>query len=212
MNLAGGDTNPLSVTGADFDGDGDLDLAATVFFGSAVSVFRNDGTSFAQPPTRIPAADAAVHAAAADLNLDGKIDLAVAATGLEVLRGRGSVASFEEGEGFVAGLTPLHVVVADFSGDGRPDIAVVNRDSNDVSILLGTGCTARRLEVTQQPAQSLRDRSRALSGLQAVVEARDDGGNLACPVADVTATIVPGSGTAGATLTGTGNSTLPACP
>ena len=68
-----------------------------------MSVFRNDGTSFAQPPARIPATDLAVHAAAADLNLDGKIDLAVAATGFEVLRGQGSVTSFEEGEDFVAG-------------------------------------------------------------------------------------------------------------
>ena len=38
--------------------------------------------------------------------------------------------------------------------DGRPDVAVVNRDSSDVSILLGTGCTARRLELTQQPAEA----------------------------------------------------------
>ncbi len=170
-----------------------------------MSVFRNDGTSFAQPPTRIPSADAAVHAAAADLNLDGKIDLAVAATGFEALRGRGSVGSFEEGEDFVAGLAPIHVVVADFSGDGRPDVAVVNRDTNDVSILLGTGCTARRLEVTQQPAEAACLTGPGPYGLQAVVEARDDGGNLACPVADVTATIVPGTGAAGASLTGTAN-------
>ena len=73
----------------------------------------------------------------------------------------------------------------------------MNRDSNDVSILLGTGCTARRLEVTQQPAEAA-----CLTGLgpynvQAVVEARDDGGNLACPVADVTAAIVPDTGTPG---------------
>ena len=205
LSLTGGDATPTSVTGADFDGDGDIDLAATVLNGSAVSVFQNDGSTFPQPPTRIPAMDIAVHAAAADLNLDGKIDLAIAATGFEALRGRGSVTSFEEGENFVAGLSPFHVVVEDFSGDGRPDIAVVNRDSNDVSILLGTGCTARRLEVTQQPAEAACLTGPGPYNLQAVVEARDDGGNLACPVADVTATIVPGTGTTGASLTGTVN-------
>jgi hypothetical protein len=206
LNLAGGDDYPTSVTGADFDGDGDIDLAATVLVGTAVSVFRNDGTSFAQPPTRIPAADAAVHAAAADLNFDGTIDLAIAATGLEVLRGQGSVASFEPGEDFVAGFSPVHVVAADFSGDGHPDLAVVNRDSSDVSILLGTGCTARRLELTQQPAEAACLTGLGPFNLQAVVEARDDGGNLACPVADVTASIVPNTGEPGASLTGTANS------
>ena len=210
LNLTAGDSSPNSVVGADFDGDGDIDLAVTVLNGPAlsvfrVSVFRNDGTSFFQPPTRIPTMDLAVHAAAADLNRDGKIDLAIAATGFEALRGQGSVATFEEGEDFVAGLSPLYVVVKDFSGDGHPDVAVVNRDSNDVSILFDTGCTARRLDVAQQPAESTCLTGLGPYNLQAVVEARDDGGNLACPVADVTATIVPGTGTTGAGLTGTVN-------
>ena len=209
LTLTAPDATPTSVTGADFDGDGDIDLAATVLFGGAVSVFWNDGTSFATSPTRFPAAGAAVHAAAADLNADGKLDLTVATAGLEVLRGRGSLASFEEGEDFVAGPAPLHVVVADFSGEGRPDVAVVNRDSNDVSILLGTGCTVRRLEVVDQPGQPL-----CPSGytVEAVVEARDDGGNLACPVGDVTAAIVPGTGTTGAKLSGAGSSGSPPAP
>jgi hypothetical protein len=205
LNLTGGDANPTSVVGADFDGDGDVDLAATVLNGSAVSVFRNDRTSFAQPPARIPSTDLAVRAAAADLNRDGKDDLAIAAVGLEALRGQGSVTSFEQGEDFVAGLFPSDVVVADFSSDLRPDVAVVNRDSGDVSILLGTGCTARRLEVTQQPAEAACLTGFGPYNLQAVVEARDDGGNLACPTADVTAAIVPGTGSAGASLTGTVN-------
>jgi hypothetical protein len=187
LALTGGDDSPTSVIGADFDGDGDVDLAATVLVGSAVSVFRNDGTSFAQPPARIPATDFAVRAVPADLNLDGKLDLAIAATGLEVLRGQGSVTSFEPAEDFLAGNSPSDVVVDDFSRDGRPDLAVVNEDSNDVSILLGTGCTARRLELTQQPAEAACLTGLAPYNLQAVVEARDDGGNRACPVADVTA-------------------------
>ena len=205
LALTGGDENPTAVVGTDFDGDLDIDLAVTVLKGGAVSVFRNDGASFGEPPTRIPAAYAAEHAVAADINLDGKTDLAIAAEGLEVLRGQASVTSFEAGEDFVAGLLPDHVLVADFSRDGRPDVAVVNKNSNDVSVLLGTGCTARRLEVIEQPAPSCLTGAGPYAGLQAVVETRDDGGNLACPAGDVTAAIVPGTGALGATLSGAGS-------
>ncbi len=207
LSLTGGDTTLTSVVGADFDADGDTDLAATVLTGSAVSVFRNDETSFLATPARIPATDLAVHAAAADINQDGRIDLAVAATGFEVVRGRGSVTTFEAGEDFVAGASPVDVVVADFSGDTIPDVAVVNRGSNDVSIVLGTRCAARRLEVTQQPAEAACLQGLGPYNVEAVVEARDDGGNLACPAGhEVEAAIVTGTGTTGATLTGTANS------
>ena len=40
---------------------------------------------------------------------------------------------------FAAGTTPSTVVIGDFNGDGRPDLAVANLFSNSVSILLGTG-------------------------------------------------------------------------
>ncbi len=40
---------------------------------------------------------------------------------------------------FAAGLRPKSVAVGDFNGDGKLDLAVVNRDSNNVSVLLGNG-------------------------------------------------------------------------
>src|SRR5204863_9142293 len=44
----------------------------------------------------------------------------------------GPVPDFQAG----IGISPADVAVADLSGDGRPDIAVTNRFSGDVSILL----------------------------------------------------------------------------
>src|SRR5262245_23202523 len=38
---------------------------------------------------------------------------------------------------FDVGSSPVAVVVGDFNGDGIPDLAVANRDSNNVSVLLG---------------------------------------------------------------------------
>jgi uncharacterized repeat protein (TIGR01451 family) len=40
---------------------------------------------------------------------------------------------------FAVGTHPWAVAAADFDGDGRPDLAVVNSDSNSVSVLLATG-------------------------------------------------------------------------
>jgi hypothetical protein len=40
---------------------------------------------------------------------------------------------------FDAGTGPVSVAVGDFNGDGKPDLAVANHTSNDVSVLLGNG-------------------------------------------------------------------------
>jgi len=46
---------------------------------------------------------------------------------------------FANGKFYSAGTNPSAIVVADFNGDGKPDIAVVNTASNNVSMLLGNG-------------------------------------------------------------------------
>jgi hypothetical protein len=40
---------------------------------------------------------------------------------------------------FTVGSEPQSVAVADFNGDGHPDLAVSNSDDRTVSVLLGTG-------------------------------------------------------------------------
>ena len=64
--------NPLSVTGADFDGDGDIDLATAAFLTDTICIFENLGGSFSTTPIRVPAPDLTVFATAADLNRDGR--------------------------------------------------------------------------------------------------------------------------------------------
>src|SRR5947207_1318873 len=48
-------------------------------------------------------------------------------------------AAFSAPQEFGVGSNPLSVVVADFNGDGKLDMASANGNSSDVSVLLGNG-------------------------------------------------------------------------
>jgi hypothetical protein len=88
-----------------------------------------------------PVAGLSLSVAIADLNADGRPDLAVANYGsntVSVLLGIGD-GTFAAFKGFETGLSPFGVAIADLNGDGRPDLAVANYGSNTVSILLGNG-------------------------------------------------------------------------
>jgi len=76
--------------------------------------------------------------AAADLNRDGKLDLAVANTGsntISILSGIGD-GTFLAAVSLQVGNRPAWITVSDFNGDGKPDLAVANSLSNTVSALL----------------------------------------------------------------------------
>src|ERR1022692_1183963 len=80
-----------------------------------------------------------------DFNGDGKIDMAVANSNasdiigsVSVLLGNGD-GTFQPAVNYGTGRGPISVVVGDFNGDGRADLAVANGYSDYVSILLGNG-------------------------------------------------------------------------
>jgi FG-GAP-like repeat len=80
--------------------------------------------------------------ALADLNNNGVLDLIVANGGSNnvlVFPGLGNGAfgpALNGGHGFFTGTNPVGITVADVNGDGRPDLIIANKGSNDVSILL----------------------------------------------------------------------------
>jgi uncharacterized protein (TIGR03437 family) len=143
--LAGLAPETLSVV--DIYGDGKLDLLAGG--GSdylAVLVGNGDGTFQAPPAYAAGSGPQAV--ATADFNGDGIPDLVTAnatSNDVSVLLGAGGAKFQPAIESSVGpGATsqppqPVDVVAADFNGDGKPDVAVADQETNDVSILVGKG-------------------------------------------------------------------------
>ncbi len=148
--LALGEATTTAVGGAvaDFDGDRRPDLALVTHGagGHAVTFALNDGSGGLRLTTglKFPMTPTAIEAA--DLNADGLIDLAIAATpaagssdepAVHVLLGRG------QGQ-FIAGAVATRVRavglwIADFTGDGLLDILALDARGRTVELLIGDG-------------------------------------------------------------------------
>jgi hypothetical protein len=145
------DLHPNGVTVADFDGDGKADIATANNYSTAgspasVSVLRNTGSSAIDFAPRIDIATGVLTYAVAsgDLNGDGKIDLvssSIAGKTISVFQNISSSGNilFAPKLDLATGTNPYSIAIADFDGDGKPDIVVANYLSNTVSIYRNTG-------------------------------------------------------------------------
>jgi hypothetical protein len=111
--------------------------------GASVAVSRDAAADplFAAPFLSFDTGTKPWSVAIADLNADGRPDLAVANQGsntVSVLLGNGD-GRFLAKTDFGTGGSPRSVAIGDLNGDGRPDLAVANQGSNTVSVLLGNG-------------------------------------------------------------------------
>ncbi len=167
-----GENGPGAIAAGDFNGDGRLDLAVANYNTSTVSILlgNGDGTfrapvDYASGPFSNPEA-----IAVGDFNDDGRLDLAVAGTftgTVSILLGNGD-GTFQPAVSYSAGgpyyaanfgeyyTSPDAIVVGDFNGDGKLDLALADAGSNEtisyqdgsyqfidvqggVSVLLGNG-------------------------------------------------------------------------
>ena len=135
---------PVGLVAADFDRDGDRDLATANNFTSTVTFLRNGGNGNLTEPAFSPEFIGASPTALAAADLDGDLDqdLAVTAGGgvVNVLLNAGNgnftqpVTSPEP-----VGANPQAIVAADVDGDGDRDLATANFNSSDVTILRNNG-------------------------------------------------------------------------
>lgn len=118
---------------ADFDGDGNLDVATVVATSEATSLylFVNAGDRRFTATAPRPLAPLAAWIAPVDSDLDGDLDLVVTGPGLfdlnvQLLHNRGA-GTFEEVWSVEAGGWPESLEVRDVDGDGRLDVIVTGR-------------------------------------------------------------------------------------
>ena len=132
----------LAIAAADFNADGNLDLA----FPQSVVLGYGDGAFSAAGGLQTSVLPESV--ALGDFNRDGKLDAVVTNGGSKAYPDSGLTVSLGRGDGTFTsapgspiplGSDLLAVVAADFNGDGKLDLAVTDAGSNTVMILLGNG-------------------------------------------------------------------------
>lgn len=139
---------PIYVTAGDLNSDGKPDLVVVNVLVNTVSVLLNSTAPGATTPTFAPKQDFATETnplsvVLADLNGDGKLDLATAnfdsgtvSVLLNTTAPGSATSSFSGLQEFVTGNGAAFVTAGDLNGDRRPDLAVANFGSNTVSVLL----------------------------------------------------------------------------
>lgn len=144
---------PAWVVVTDSNGDGKPDLAITYMADNVVSVLLNHIVPGSTEPvfgerTTLPAGTAPTMLAAVDLTGDGRTDFAVGTSSGNVVTVIPAMvapilpaANFADAASFGVGGFPISATVADFDGDGLPDVATGNLTGGSVSVLINS--TAR---------------------------------------------------------------------
>src|SRR5207249_9457497 len=136
---------PFRVAIADLNADGRPDLVVANAgrnpgSPTTVSVLLGNGDGTFGPETDLTTGINSHSVAIADLNADGRPDLAVANFGycglysVSVLLGNGD-GTFGPRTEFAAGCCPHSVAIGDRNGDGRPDLAVANGQHDRAAVL-----------------------------------------------------------------------------
>ncbi len=141
---------PISIALGDFNGDGYLDIAVAnqnvdPQQPGEVSILLGNGNGTFRSPVSYAIGGRPTAIVADKFAQNGPVDLVVAvadpntlAGSVVILSGSGN-GTFVVGNPIAVGNDPDGIVVGDFNGDGRLDLATANSVDNTVSVLLATG-------------------------------------------------------------------------
>lgn len=142
---SGGNGFPQDIAVADFDGDGnpDVAIAGDASGGAIVTVMRGDGNGGLSFAGNFGFGQNASAIATGDFNHDGNQDIAVTHSSgggfVNVLLGNGDGGFSSQGPFSTGANDPGSIALGDINGDGNLDVVTGNRSSNSISLLLGSG-------------------------------------------------------------------------
>jgi lysophospholipase L1-like esterase len=138
-------SNPMASAIADFDGDGLEDIAVVNSTSNTISIFQSKANgsitsnSFVRTDVSVPYSPTAI--VAADLNGDGKIDLALVYQNGGTMSafpnqstGPGSIAFTSRGDFACSSPGAFAIAAADIQKDGKVDLIIANYTTNSISI------------------------------------------------------------------------------
>jgi hypothetical protein len=133
----------------DLDGDTKPDLGVSCMSSNKLSVLKNTSStgaiSFA-PKIDLITSNSPYVVQMGDVDLDGKLDLAVCNSGsnsVSVFRNTSSIGnlSFAPKVNFTTASGPLSIAIADLDGDGKPELTTSNLNSANNSVFKNTSST-----------------------------------------------------------------------
>jgi hypothetical protein len=135
--VCGVDAAVQSVTAADVNGNGKVDLISANGVDETLTVLTNDGSGGFVLATNIAVDDYPESVVAADVNGDGKVDLIVSYTGTLAVLTNDGCGGFELAYTYNVSGNPNSVAAADVNGDGKVDLIYAN-EVNALTVLLNT--------------------------------------------------------------------------